>query len=521
MRLFDNQKAVASWGRVVLLGGTLALALVAHDASLASSNLLPRRLAFHGAAVVALLACRRVQSTRLGWWWFALLLGAAAGWAASPLRHLGADGLLDALATLGLTWAVASRVESRRRLVRLLVVVAAVGATLGLVEQWLPLSRFLNEATRPAGPFASRATAGAFVAASLPLVPFLFSSIGAGVGAGAYRGRLGAFVVWTVEVAFVISTRARAAWVGGLVALALTRRSEPRARHARHVWLAPLLGVVLALALTPGPQLAWKSLSPYLDSAASLTQAHRDDRLQFWGPSLRLFLTHPLLGVGPGAFEVAFAPFAPAAFTSAQVRVEAPHHEGLRVLLEWGAVGASLLAVAFVLGRPRGPGPRRRRSTRTRALQAALFCLGITSLTGKTFLEPPTLVMAAVLAGLLLRHLRATRRRALPSLPHHRWLAWAAGGALAALALSVDVPRLEDSRRLAAAKTLADRGLTRQAWETAAPAIARSADVKWWLWATRLVCDAGDADRCEELRSASRIRFPGHPLLGTVAVEPE
>lgn len=510
MRLFDNQKAVASWARVMLLGGAILLALVVHDVSLASSNLLPRRMAFHAAAVIALLACRRVRSTRLGWWWLALLLGAVAAWTASPLRHLGADGLLDSLATLALAWAVASRVESRRRLVRLFVVVAAVGAALGLLEQWLPLSWLLNEATRPAGPFASRATAGAFVAASLPLMPFLFSSKGAGVGAGAHRGRLGAFALWTVEVAFIISSRARAAWVGGLVALALTGARQPRARH---VWLAPLLGVGLALALTPGPQLAWRSSSPYLDSAASLAHAHRDDRLELWGPSLRLFLAHPLLGVGPGAFEVAFAPFAPAAFTSTGVRVEAPHHEGLRILVEWGAVGAGLLTVALVLARPRG-GPHTHPSKRTRALQAALLCLGITSLTGKTFLEPPTLVMAAVLTGLLVRQLRASHRR-----PYLRTLPWptmVAGAALAALALSVDVPRLEDSRRLATAKALADRGLTRQAWETAAPAIARSADVSWWLWATRLVCEAGDAQRCDELAQIARERFPGHPLIGAV-----
>jgi len=83
----------------------------------------------------------------------------------------------------------------------------------------------------------------------------------------------------------------------------------------------------------------------------------------------------------------------------------------------------------------------------------------------------------------------------------------------------VDVPHLEDSHGLATAKALADQGLTRQAWETAAPAIARSIDVSWWLWATRLVCEAGDARRCGELIRASRTRYPAHPLAGALLAE--
>lgn len=460
-------------------------AVVAHTDLLASNNLLPRRVAFHFAAVAALglLASRRPRPARVP---IALGLLAALGvttWALSPVRSLALPGLVDLLSATVLAAVVGTMPLSRRQMVLIVLGLGGIGAALGLLEQYAALP--LGDVTRPAGWFASRATAAAFCAAALALawwrrVP-----------------RLGSFVLTVVLVAFIVATRARTAWVAsvfvttGLLLVLRERRRE--------LLLAALLGVVLAVAATPGPLLSWRSSTPYADSASTLARVELGDRLSVWRAVFESALRRPW-GSGPGSFEAAFAPFAPAELVARDVRVESPHDEFLRVLFELGPLG---LVAVFWLFR----GVTRHVSRRTWMLRLALLALLICSFTGKTFEEPPTLVLAAFLVGLQLRAQRRFRFSAL------RVALAVASLALLTLVAFADGSQLRASRGLARARQAQQTGRHRMAWELAEPQLAHARDLGAWLWAVDLLGDSGDVARCDAAAEEALVLAPRHPLL--------
>lgn len=460
----------------------LAAALAATVPALASNNLLPRRLALHalGAALAAAAAWRGRGGPGAPWAAFLLLL--LGGWAASPVREASLPGLLDALAAAGVVLGVAGARLSRPRLVAALVAVAAAGAAVGLLAQWLPLD--WGSATRPAGLFGSRVTAGAVMAAALPLT-----------GLQLRRRPRALAAALALEAAFLVSTRTRGAWAAGALALLAVAVLLPRLRRPL---AAGTLGALLLAALaTPGPRLAWTSRTPYADSAASLAGLELGDRLAVWRQTAALAATRPLLGFGAGSFEAAFAARGAVPSTLAGKRVESPHQEPLRLAFELGL--PALLALGLAVW-PRGRG---RAGVRTRLLQAALGALAVCALSGKTLADPPTLALGAVLVGLLLR----TRRR--PG----RWPLAALAAGVAALALALDAPAVRASAALAGARVARAQGDVRRAWELAEPALAPARDLGAWLWAVELLEDAGDRTRAAAVAARALEVYPGHPLL--------
>lgn len=462
----------------------LAGALIANSELLASNNLLPRRVAFHLAALFALLlAASRPRRLELDVVPLALLGWSVCLWALSDVRAAGATGMLDAAAALALVFALRRAAISRRRLVALFVGVIALGALLGLIDQWRALP--LGSATRPAGLFASRATAGALFAAALPLTALFVR-----------RQPWLASLALVLEAACLVSTRARAAWAAAAVALAVVALFAPALR--RRVLLATLAGTALALLLTPGPTLSWRSPQPYRHSLESLARVEVGDRLTIWRETLRLIGARPL-GRGPGSFEVDFARHATPEVTPPGLRIESPHNEGLRLALELGLPALALVALLL-------RGVRRRASPRTWLLRASLLALLVCGLTGKTFEEPPTLVLGCCLVALQLRR----RPRAAPG---GRAIPLALTAALAGAVVVLDVPQLVASRALARAQAAAREGSPRMAWELAAPRLADNRDLGAWLWAARLLEDAGDASRCTALVEEALKYYRGHPLL--------
>ncbi len=462
---------------LVLLVG----ALVASLPMLASNNLLPRRLCLHAFAFACLWATllRRVRLHRTATWLLGELVLVTA---ISPLRVAALPGLIDALAAVAIVVGLGSMPLRRLTILRVLVAVSVIGSIAGLAEQWVALP--LGDVTRPAGLFASRATAGALVAAVIPLSCLVCSRRPWLLG-----------LALTVQEVFLISTRARAAWVAAACVVVVLCLRAPRWRVA--LATSAVAAGLLAALLTPGPLLSWKIDQPYLASLADVATLRLGDRLDVWAETARLAMSRPW-GSGVGTFEASFAARAKdLPSTLAGVRIESPHNEPLRLLFEIGLPGVALLAFAF---RPRRAGA----SIRTAALWCSLLALGLTSLTGKTLTDPPTLAVSAVVAGLVLR----TRRESSPL-----GVTVALTCALGFGILGVDAPMIAASRDWARARTAAASGDTRAALDTITPALAASNDLGAWLWAIDLAAEARDLRRCTRLCEAALDTFPGSPLL--------
>ena len=68
-------------------------------------------------------------------------------------------------------------------------------------------------------------------------------------------------------------------------------------------------------------------------------------RFLIWGPAVRMWEDHLWLGVGPAHFDLRFPQYRPDAF---QLRPDRVHNDYLNTLADWGIVGATLVAAAWV-----------------------------------------------------------------------------------------------------------------------------------------------------------------------------
>ncbi|MCB0220056.1 MAG: O-antigen ligase family protein [Chrysiogenetes bacterium] len=133
--------------------------------------------------------------------------------------------------------------------------------------------------------------------------------------------------------------------LGGLLAMAVVtaaviadRFSSPTPRRAGN-----LAGGVAIAALIVGIVALWFGAAPLLarvSNAAAGHEASALERIGFWKAALSIWLDQPLLGVGLGTFEHAFANHRPPGMP---YLVEFAHNEWLQILSETGLVG-------FVLG---------------------------------------------------------------------------------------------------------------------------------------------------------------------------
>jgi hypothetical protein len=250
-----------------------------------------------------------------------------------------------------------------------------------------------------------------------------------------------------------------------------------------------LCGAGAALVLmAPFPGWRWTSTTPWQDSLASLARLDVGDRMQLWRDSVRLV---SFVGGGVGGFEARF-PTPPDATT----RVEAPHFEALRAAIELGVGSILLVSLVAMALRPR-------RGRRARHVWWALVVLLMCSFTGKTFSEPPTLVAAAVLTGLLLRPSMGLKRT-----PAHNALALVGAVGFAFACIAVDARHLQSSAGQQDADRLRAAGQLRTAWERLEPGLDNARDMAPWRVAFELLRDIGDTRRCEALAVRARARWP-------------
>jgi len=244
----------------------------------------------------------------------------------------------------------------RRRLFDTIHVAAGIVSLLGLVQhlQLLPLP--LPVISVPGSTFGNRNMAGEAVALALPF----------GFAAVAQLRHNRVRTAWVVasllaQLLFLAVTRARGAWIGGALGIAVFFVVRRPVLTRRTLWLVPVGAVVVAAALLPGRWQArdandtkrYESGSRVVMDALDPASPVARTRLGLWRRTLAMYGEHPLAGVGPGNFSVIFPLHAePGAAAdgvmSATMVARRPHNELLERLLETGPLGLAAFAALFV-----------------------------------------------------------------------------------------------------------------------------------------------------------------------------
>ncbi len=211
-------------------------------------------------------------------------------WIGTPDRRLG----LFAFFLFGLAFVIGS--GCGRYLRRL-----AAGAILGLagvglialaeLAGWEPVALTVSS-PRVGGPLGSPAYLGAFCVLALPLTAgFILNRDESG------GWRLGAGAAAAVGIVALLASQTRSALLGAGVGLVLLLPALTRRIH--WWWLAGAAVVLVALvAITPAGRRGVEALDLGSEAWAG--------RLAEWEVGWRVLTTHPLVGVGPEGYRVAF-----------------------------------------------------------------------------------------------------------------------------------------------------------------------------------------------------------------------
>lgn len=322
------------WAVVTVVGGAGSLAAV---------------LSHHGKVPRALLAA-------LGLFVGSMLLGAAAGadgayaWVGTPERHLGAVtwALCALLLLAGRT--LVARGDVERVLLGLVVAGVGVGAVATLEAVGFH-AEVLDLGGRLTGTFGSSAYLGAATAFLLPVAV----GVAATGDTPVVRRRLAAAAALLLAVACA-GAGTRAAWVGLVAAATVTVLARRQALVSRMGADRGRAAAAIALVLVAGAAVV--VLSPVGARVGSLTDADApggQGRLDEWRVAARVVADHPLLGVGPEGYRVAFGEHVDADYEVEHGRDQQPdraHSGPLDVLLAGGALAlAGWLALIGIVAR--------------------------------------------------------------------------------------------------------------------------------------------------------------------------
>lgn len=280
-------------------------------------HLVPKELVLHaagfGAACLLLGRARRLALSAADLLLAVFLLLSVVSALAAGNHWLALRGFGVSLSGALVFWS--ARALAQRDLGRPLVVALALATALAagtaLLQAYGVESRFWAERRAPGGAFGNRNFMAHFVALGIPGLVL--------VGLGARRR--GALVLTAAGTALVAAalalSRSRAAWLGAAVWVVLFSveglwagelwYSRAARRRLAALGAAAAAGVALALALPN--TLSWRSDSPYLDTLVGIADYREGSgrgRLIQYRNTLRMARDHPLLGVGPGNWPVAY-----------------------------------------------------------------------------------------------------------------------------------------------------------------------------------------------------------------------
>jgi O-antigen ligase len=307
---------------LVLQGGAVATVLAAAPFPLfdLERHAVPKELALHvaatGGAALCLTRARRVRLSLAD----ALLAGFVL---LSLLSTIVATNHWLAVRGFGLTASGAlvfwtARALRSAGLARQLLLTLAAGVVLAAVTALLQAygveSSLFAERRAPGGAFGNRNFMAHFVALGIPVL--LLATLESRRRREAWLPAAGALALG----AALVLSRSRAAWLGTLAAFAILAveglwfgflwRDVTSRRRILIFALALAVGGLLAMLLPN--TLEWRSDSPYLDSlkdVANYREGSGRGRLVQYGNSLRMAAAHPVLGVGPGNWAVAYPTF--------------------------------------------------------------------------------------------------------------------------------------------------------------------------------------------------------------------
>jgi O-antigen ligase len=270
-------------------------------------------LAGFGAAACCLVRARRLELTVADVLLGAFLLLSLAAALLAPNHWLAFRALGLTLAGALIFWSAraVARAGLGDALVATLAVAVVLGAITALLQAYGVELGVMAERRAPGGTFGNRNFMAHFMALGAPVLAL----------AGLEARRKSGLVAWQIGAALVaaalVLSRSRAAWLALALAIAafglegLWAGGLWRNRIARHRVLslaaAAALGAVLALLLPNA--LAWRSDSPYLDSLRDIADYREGSgrgRLVQYGNTLRMAIDHPVFGVGPGNWQVAY-----------------------------------------------------------------------------------------------------------------------------------------------------------------------------------------------------------------------
>jgi O-antigen ligase len=514
-----------AWLALALLqAGALATVLVAAPFPLfdLERHAVPKELALHlagaGAAALCLAQARRL-SLSLADALLALFLVLTA------LSALFATNHWLAVRSLGITvsgvlvfWA--ARALRQAGLARHLLLTLAAGVVIAAVTALLQAygveSSLFAERRAPGGAFGNRNFMAHFVALGLPVL--LLATLESRRRREAWLPVAGAAILG----AALVLSRSRAAWLGVIAAFSILAVEglwfgylwRDAISRRRVLMFSLALGVGGVLALVVPNTLEWRSDSPYLDSlkdVANYKEGSGAGRLVQYANTLRMTADHPLFGVGPGNWAVAYprytTPGDPAFDPNDFIPTNPwPSSDWVASLAERGSLATlALLGVAgaLVIGAWRrwrmAPETTEGTESLTLILIVAIVAV-VGSFDAVLLLPAPTFfVWAAV--GLLAR---APRRPVLElELGRHR-----AGRLVAAVVAAGVVFSARNASQLGSMMAYGERGRVAEMERAAAidPGSYRIRMLLGYAWRNR-----GRCDRARPHAEQARRLFPDHP----------
>ena len=408
----------------VLQAGAVAIVLAAAPYKLFELDryFVPKELTLHLTALVAVIACvhgaRRLPLTRVDTLLaLFLFLGVASSvvadnhWLSARAIGITFSGLVifrAARAVAGAGW--------RRPLLAVLSAAIVLASVTSLLQAYGVSSDYFSLNRSPGGTFGNRNFVAHLAAIGAPVLIVLL------VQARRTRGVVAASAGVAILAAALVLSRSRAAMLaiiaGALVfawGIGMAERRWHDARIARRLSLATVFAIAGAAAAIWVPNtLNWKSDSPYLDTVTGVVNYREGSghgRVVQYATSLTLAAAHPLLGVGPGNWAVAYPRVAARGDPSldhddGMTSNPWPSSDWIAMLAERGIPASIALALALLGLVVLGAGAMRRATTLEDFLVPLALggTLAATVVVGcfdaSLLLAPPTLFVWAFLGAL-------------------------------------------------------------------------------------------------------------------------